>query len=297
MRYKHLTYMYSALYVAHARGGMALKPLSFVQPGSAAARSAVQQWLVGDALLVSPALHPDVDAIDAHFTAGTWYDAWDYSRLADVPVGGGLVHLPMPLGEIGLHYRGGSIVPIQRYAPATRDVRYSAVTLVIALPDAADAAAAVNGSAASAGALPPYAAEPACVAARATAAAGSRTACGLLFMDSEDDPLALGPSNSLLTWFTAAASADGREGALRASPEAAGGPAASQLRVEAVHVLGVSPGAAMTMAEASRPATAAVNGAALPSSRIAYDARSGVLKLTGLDMPLAADASISWSLY
>ena len=58
----------------------------------------------------------------------------------------GPVSLSVPLGSVGLHYRGGSIVPLQRYANVTRDVRFSPITLLVALPSAVHAG---NGSSSS----------------------------------------------------------------------------------------------------------------------------------------------------
>jgi hypothetical protein len=84
-----------------------------------------------------------------------------------------------------VHYRGGAIIPTQRYANVTRDVRFSPVTLVVTLPLEASAAA----NAAKAGdvlkGIAPYANEDACAAVHA-ANAGRLVSCGLLYADNDD---------------------------------------------------------------------------------------------------------------
>lgn len=70
-------------------------------------------------------------------------------------------------------------------ALVTRDVRLSPVTLVVALPSAADGASAV----------PAYALEESCNAARAQNL-DKRVSCGYLFMDSGDET-AVTANNSL----------------------------------------------------------------------------------------------------
>jgi hypothetical protein len=73
----------------------------------------------------------------------------------------------------------------QQPALVTRDVRLSPVTLVVALPSAADNASAVRA----------YALEESCNAARAQYH-GKRVACGYLFMDSGDE-IAVTADNSI----------------------------------------------------------------------------------------------------
>lgn len=45
-----------------------------------------------------------------------------------------MLRLDVPVGDIPVFFRGGAIVPMQRYANVTRDVRYSPVTLLVTLP-------------------------------------------------------------------------------------------------------------------------------------------------------------------
>lgn len=143
---------------------------------------------MGDALLISPVLTPKTDKIQAYFTAGNWYSVWDYSQLS-VPKGQE-VELDLPLGEIGAHLRGGAVVPMQQYHQVTRDLRLSAITLVVALPsDVATGTKDVSGP------LPPYYQEETCAAAHGKNA-GQLVSCGLLYMDKGDN-VVVSPDNSV----------------------------------------------------------------------------------------------------
>lgn len=93
----------------------------------------------------------------------------------------------MPMGDIAVHYRGGSIIPMQPYANLTKIVRYTPVTLVVTLP--------AHPSGTPGAPLPPYATEEACAAVHA-AHPGQLVSCGVLFMDTPDDT-DITPGNSV----------------------------------------------------------------------------------------------------
>lgn len=111
---------------------------------------------------------------------------------------GQAVEMEVPLGDIAVHYRGGAVIPMQPYAKVTRDIRLAPVTLLVTLP------AEPAGAAATAGPLPPFAHEEACVAALAENE-GQLVSCGLLYMDqgdnievSADNTVQVGWSGSIL---------------------------------------------------------------------------------------------------
>jgi alpha-glucosidase (family GH31 glycosyl hydrolase) len=72
LRYQLLSYIYSSLFLAYSRGGTLARPLLFTDSSDTAARNATQQWMLGEALLVSPVITPDTTRITPHFTAGAW---------------------------------------------------------------------------------------------------------------------------------------------------------------------------------------------------------------------------------
>jgi hypothetical protein len=231
-------------------------------------------------VLISPVIKPDITSISPYFTAGAWYSAWDYSPLIIEGSNGQAVEMEVPLGEIPVHYRGGTVVPLQQYAPVTRDVRYSPVTLVVALPSSTAAEEA------AAGVVAPYHAEDFCRSAREQNA-DRLVACGVLFMDDEVDAPVVTADNSLQAQFTAVAAADARSGSISSRVLAAGGDAAEKLQVTAVHVLGVGSSAAAAVVR--------VNGAEVPASSVEVDGVSGVLKLTGLQLAAGEAFEVHWS--
>ena len=71
--------------------------------------------------------------MEAYFPPGTWYSLWDHESI-DAGDEGTTRTLPAPLGSVPVHARGGSIVPMQRPALVTRDVRMSPLRLLVHLP-------------------------------------------------------------------------------------------------------------------------------------------------------------------
>ena len=70
--------------------------------------------------------------VEAYFPAGIWYSLWDSSTF-DARQGGSWQSLPAPLGHVPLHLRAGNVLPLQRAAMTTGQVRVSPLTLVVAL--------------------------------------------------------------------------------------------------------------------------------------------------------------------
>lgn len=182
------------------------------------------------------------------------------------------------MGDIAVHFRGGAVIPVQPYAPVTRDVRYAPVTLVVTLPS--------KPAGAAGGAVPPYALDKACRDAHASNA-GKLVSCGLLFMDGEADVLVVTPENSVQVWYVAVTAPDGKSGSIRSIVAANGGAAKGRLRVKEVHVLGVTADANASIARAS------VDGA---DTTVGLEAAAGVLKVTGLDQDVGQPLDIMWSL-
>ncbi|KAF6262255.1 glycosyl hydrolases family 31-domain-containing protein [Scenedesmus sp. NREL 46B-D3] len=207
MRYRLLPYLYSAFYSAHTQGGSVAKPLFFPFPADATARDVSDQWLLGDGLMVSPVLHKNSSSRHAYFPAGVWHDLWAADKPAagaassstqTAPVRGPTMQsLHVPVGDVPLHVRGGSIVPMQRAASLTDEVRKSPVTLVVALehegtqqPVATTPERCMTIGTGAVGHYQTSAsadagdAETAAVASSVAAGSGMRTvACGQLYVD------------------------------------------------------------------------------------------------------------------
>lgn len=270
--------------------------------------------MMGEALMVSPVTTNTTSVITPHFTAGAWYSAWDHSRLDST---GQAVRMDVPLGDIAVHLRGGAIVPMQQYAAVTRDVRWSPVNLVVALPAAAAAAvgtaAAAKGAAAAAGLVLPYALDQQCAQARARHT-DKLVSCGLLYAD--DDAPEASDADSLQAWFTALTDKDGDSGTISSTVTAAAPELSGRLRVTQIEIIGLAkqlqagPGGsgksktsqphttARTSMEAWRsdkPAVS-VSGPSMNhgSAQAEYDGSRGVLKITGLNLLASEPFSIHW---
>ncbi|WIA20052.1 hypothetical protein OEZ85_005917 [Tetradesmus obliquus] len=282
LRYQLLTYIYSSLFVAHSRGGTLARPLLFTDSSDAAARNATAQWMLGEALLVSPVITPNTTRITPHFTAGSWYNAWDLTRM-DVTTGGH-VALDVPLGEVAVHLRGGAVIPMQPYANVTRDVRYAPVTLIVTLP--AQQSSGSQAAATAQGPLPPHVLDEPCAAALARHA-GQLVSCGLLYSDG--DTLQVSEDNTVQVWYTAATAPAGRSGSVRSAVKANAGPGSGKLRIEALVIAGVPTQAADAAPTAS---IAGQDGEAHAS----YDAATGVVRIAGINLEAGQAFELNWSI-
>lgn len=119
------------------------------------------------------------------------YSLWDFSRIDIAPGAPKTRTLQVPMGDVPLHIRGGTIVPMQQPGAVTRDVRLSPVTLVMALPPRPTR----GGMDVDLGPLSPHALDEACGSAHLHNV-GRLVSCGYLFMDSGED-VAITPDNSL----------------------------------------------------------------------------------------------------
>lgn len=266
------------------------------------------QWMLGEALMVSPVMTNVTNVITPHFTAGSWYSAWDFDRLDS---DGKAVRMEVPLGDIAVHLRGGAIVPMQKYAPVTRDVRTSPVTLVVTLPAAPVQAASQS---ASAGPIPPYASEQHCASARISNV-GKLLSCGLLYADTDSKDVA--DDDSMQAWFTAVTEKDSSSGVISSSVLSATPELRGKLRITQIYILGLpkqdaanatvrfnAPASswqkaipARTSMEAwstDKPAVSvsALTGKQAPQAEL--DGTKGVLKVTGLDLSVSEPFSINW---
>lgn len=72
IRYSLLPYYYTLFYTANLQGGMVWRPLIFEFPNDADAVAIDTQFLVGSALMVSPALNQGQTTVQAYFPAAVW---------------------------------------------------------------------------------------------------------------------------------------------------------------------------------------------------------------------------------
>mmetsp|Transcript_93977 Transcript_93977/g.289815 ORF Transcript_93977/g.289815 Transcript_93977/m.289815 type:complete len:938 (+) Transcript_93977:42-2855(+) len=130
LRYRLLPYLYTLFYEAHTTGSMVARPLFAVFPGDVGALAAAEsQFMLGDAVLVTPVLEPSKEVVRGYFPKGRWYSLVDGQPSVDASTGGRWVDLQTPLDRTNVHARGGKVLPMQREANTT-----SAMALDVLVP-------------------------------------------------------------------------------------------------------------------------------------------------------------------
>ncbi|XP_006861322.1 PREDICTED: maltase-glucoamylase, intestinal-like [Chrysochloris asiatica] len=130
IRYMLLPYLYTLFYCAHTRGDTVARPLlhEFYQDPST--WDVHEQFLWGPALLITPVLHADEDPVSAYIPDAIWYE---FETGVAIPWRKQQVQMTFSKDKIGLHLRGGYIVPMQTTNTTTETSRKNFLSLVIAL--------------------------------------------------------------------------------------------------------------------------------------------------------------------
>lgn len=110
MRYQLLPYLYSNLYKQSVDGTPFIRPLFYEFPTNSELFDWDYQFLVGDHLLVSPALFPNISTIEAYFPGDEPYYDWYSHQKVDVSDEHSLVTLDAGLTDLNVHLRGGAVI-------------------------------------------------------------------------------------------------------------------------------------------------------------------------------------------
>ena len=136
-------YFYTLFHAAATDGGTVARPLSFEFPDDTSTWDIDTQFMVGPAIMVSPALERGVERVEVYFPGGAdgdsvlvstvWYDYWTGKRVVVSP--SRRLSVPAPLGlPMPVHIRGGQIVPRQVAGLTTATTVSGAINLLVALP-------------------------------------------------------------------------------------------------------------------------------------------------------------------
>ncbi|KAF9106869.1 hypothetical protein BGX27_008957 [Mortierella sp. AM989] len=121
MRYRLLPYWYTLFFRSHQDGRMVCSPLWILDPTDQDLLSNDEQFLVGESILVSPALKLGQDVVKVRFPAGRWYDI--HSGILEAYIeseekvsqgqsgNSKVLAVDAPLNKIPVHLRGGHILP------------------------------------------------------------------------------------------------------------------------------------------------------------------------------------------
>ncbi|KAK0710424.1 glycosyl hydrolases family 31-domain-containing protein [Apiosordaria backusii] len=110
-RYKLLDYMYTFLWKASTDGTPIASPLWFFYPSDSNTFGIQTQWMLGDALLISPVVEDDSQSVNFYLPDDIWYDFWTFKQIS----GGGQMHRldGVKWDEIPVHIRGGTILAMR----------------------------------------------------------------------------------------------------------------------------------------------------------------------------------------
>lgn len=135
IRYLLLPYYYTLLHEAHETGVPVLRALSWEFPDDPALSDVDRQFFVGEALLVTPVLLPNVSTVKGVFPGANvtdiYYDWYTYQ--VENTTDGKNTTLLAPLGHIPLHIRGGHVIPLQDPGYTTAESRNNSWSLIVAL--------------------------------------------------------------------------------------------------------------------------------------------------------------------
>uniref|UniRef100_A0A3Q3EIB9 alpha-glucosidase n=1 Tax=Labrus bergylta TaxID=56723 RepID=A0A3Q3EIB9_9LABR len=137
IRYTLLPYLYTLFYKAHTTGETVVRPVMHEFYSDRATWTVDRQFLWGKHLLITPVLDPGVDRVRAYIPDAAWYD---YETMERVEHRKTQVDMYLPADKLGLHIRGGAILPTQTPDVTTTYSRLKPMGLIVALDDKNQAA-------------------------------------------------------------------------------------------------------------------------------------------------------------
>ncbi|KAM5332711.1 sucrase-isomaltase, intestinal [Glossophaga mutica] len=132
IRYTLLPFLYTLFYKAHSFGETVARPLLHEFYDDPNSWTEDTQFLWGSSLLITPVLKQGADTVSAYIPDAIWYD---YETGAKRPWRKQRVNMYLPGDKIGLHLRGGYVIPTQQPAVTTTASRRNPLGLIVALDE------------------------------------------------------------------------------------------------------------------------------------------------------------------
>ncbi|XP_063589584.1 sucrase-isomaltase, intestinal-like [Penaeus indicus] len=139
-RYMILPYLYTLFHEAALSGTPVLRPLFYEFPEDLDSRNNAFQFMLGDALLITPVYSSLAGStsvqVNARFPPASWYDFYTGSLVSSSSTGENLV-LSTLLTDVNVHVKGGTIVPMQgnlhEFIRTTEDLREKPYHILVVL--------------------------------------------------------------------------------------------------------------------------------------------------------------------
>ncbi|KAK7820953.1 hypothetical protein U0070_026011, partial [Myodes glareolus] len=132
IRYTLLPYLYTLFYRAHVYGETVARPFLFEFYEDPNSWIEDLEFLWGHALLITPVLRQGAESVSAYIPDATWYD---FETGEKKPWRKERVEMYLPADKIGLHLRGGYVIPTQEPNVTTTASRNNPLGLIVALDD------------------------------------------------------------------------------------------------------------------------------------------------------------------
>ncbi|XP_057695527.1 sucrase-isomaltase, intestinal isoform X2 [Corythoichthys intestinalis] len=137
IRYTLLPYLYTLFFKASTTGETVVRPLMHEFYSDEQTWKLDRQFLWGKHLLITPVLDPGVIMLETYIPDALWYD---YETMKPLSERRQKIKLHLPGDKLGLHIRGGAVLPTQKPDVTTTYSRRNPMGLIIALDDQGQAA-------------------------------------------------------------------------------------------------------------------------------------------------------------
>jgi len=127
LRYRLLSYLYSAAYEAHTTGMPIMRALWIHDPLEAKAARAAATYLWGRSILVAPVTSPSVDAWTFYLPQSGWFDFWTNQ----LHTGGVEITRDVDLTTLPLYIKAGSILPLSQVRQSTAEAISEPLEIII----------------------------------------------------------------------------------------------------------------------------------------------------------------------
>lgn len=108
LRYQLLPYIYTAFYQYVSEFTPMLRPISYYDQHDSDTLYRVDEFLLGDHILVCPILEPSVECRYVYLPHGKWYDYWTNTKRE----GGVEIKAEAPIDRIPIFIREGAVIPM-----------------------------------------------------------------------------------------------------------------------------------------------------------------------------------------